>query len=691
MIDYSHMKHNTHNTQTPWIYDGLASAGCWESIPHRLRMGEAPSDWKQKAEQEQDPAWFEFLAKHGITFIMTYYSKGFGPIAEAPVREQARRMAATARKFGMRTAAYLSDTVMLESCSLEEPRVTDWLQVNAAGQPIHYGGDQTHRRRGCFNNPLWRAYLKQMIALARDDGFDAVQPDNSIWWPEPEGCRCRVCREKFRAFLMRRFPDPESAFDRFGLNSVAAMEPPVYSIWFQPWDRDDLRNPLIQEWAMFRAESIADFRREALQFVQAQCPNMLLLMSSSGITARNMIWLHGEDHNQTCGLLPVMCTEEPLPCVYEPEAEALGCKVRSMRLARRCGAIMYHNAYSAHEPGAKPEAMLGEGLAFNQGALGSVAAFHWASHAWPEVTDRYVRFLHEHKPLLTRVNGMAETAVWHSSATFAFDGLPRRMAAILMEQTLIQHNVLFDIILDKHLAELGRYRLLILPGSTCMSDAQAQQIIEWVKEGGSLLATDQASSKDQWRRNRPWPALAEAFGWPTGDRMMSQSGEGEYFELQESFRGDATFQACGKGLAAYIPRLEADPGAPQPDNQFYKTFHWNRWKLPANTGDILATIERLGYNQLTTTFPCWVLCELVRLTQVPGLALHMLNYRKNAPVAPASIRLRLPEAWTSSSVKLYSPEWAGDRPAEVSLDNGFLNVSTPEFDSYCVAHIVGHA
>jgi hypothetical protein len=592
-----------------------------------------------------------------------------------------------AHRHGMKAIAYLSDTVILETFSLEEPDVVRWLQQNGEGKPVHYGSDQTHRRRGCFNNPDWRAYVKRMIRLAFEDGFDGTQPDNNIWWPEPDGCRCHVCKPRFREFVQQRYPTAEASLNRFGLPSLDAVEPPLYSVWFQPWSLDAIRNPLFQEWAAFRSASIAEFRRETWEFVKAECPGMQLFMPSSGITARNMAWLHGEDHNLTTGIMPSVCTEEPLPCVYNAETDALGSKIRSMRLCRRCGSVMMHNAYLSHEGPAKAEAMLGEGLAFNQGTVGGVAEFHWGKHDWPEVTDRYVRFLRERPALLTHVDGMAKVAVWHSSATFALDGLRQRMCAILMEQVLIQHNVIFDIILDRHLEDLSRYRLLVLPGTTCMSDEQADLIACWVHAGGSLLVTDGASTRDEWRRERPWPALAEVFGWPGLSSVPA--GERPTQAAAASKPPTHTFRRHGRGMAAYIPAIEFDLGEPQPDNQFYKAYHWDRWTLPKNSSELLAVIRRLGYDQLLTTLPRWVVCELTRPTRLPGIVLHILSYRKGVGVGAANVSLRLPDGWRQAEVKAVSPEWEGEKGVESVVARGRIEIITPAFDSYCVLHVLG--
>ena len=666
---------------------GYVAAGSWEPVPQRLRMGAAPSDWRARAAEELDEEWIRFLADHGVTHLFTVYSKGFGPKTEEPVRQCGREMLRLAHKHGMAAVAYLSDTVIMETFSLEEPDVANWLQVNDRGGAVFYGGDQTHRRRGCFNNPKWRAYLTGMIRRAFNDGFDATQPDNDIWWPEPDSCRCEHCRSGFRAFVKARYPTPDASMDRFGLPTLEAVEPPLYGHWFRPSDLDAIRNPMIQEWIRFRCRSIADFRKHLGEFVRAECPGMSLLLPSSGVTTRNMAWLHGDDHDLTVGLLPLWTTEEPLPCVYDAERDALGSKVRSMRLARRCGAIMCHNAYIAHEGPAKPEAMLAEGLAFNQGALGGVAAFHWGSRHWPEYNDRYIAFLRENRTLLTHVEGVAEVAVLHSSATLAFDGLAARSRVIAMEQLLAQNNVIFEPILDRHLDDLGRYRILVLPGVTCMSDEEARRIADWVAAGGALLATDGASSKDAWRRPRPFPALAEVFGWAANRDGLAQSGEGIDFRMKDGPQKGHGFRRHGRGAAAYIPRIEFDWGQPDPDNRDYRAYPWNRWTLPANGAEILSTLHRLGYNQLSTTFPRWVVCELMRPRNAPGLALHAVNYRKGQPVGAAALSLRVPDDWQEVNVAALSPEWSGPRAADVTFSGTRADIIAPGFDTYCLFHV----
>jgi hypothetical protein len=208
-----------------------------------------------------------------------------------------------------------------------------------------------------------------------------------------------------------------------------------------------------------------------------------------------------------------------------------------------------------------------------------------------------------------------------------------------------------------------------------------------VAAGGALLATDAASSKDAWHRPRPFPALAEVFGWPTGREAATQPGEGIDLRLMEEFRAGHCCRRHGRGTAIYIPRIEYDWGEPEADNRDYRAYHWNRWSLPANGPEILSALRQIGYGQFFTTFPRWVVCEVTRPRNAPGLAVHAVNYRKDAPVGPAALSLRMPADWRGVAATALSPEWPGRRAVEAAAVNGRAEIATPRFDTYCLVHV----
>src|SRR5262249_27058759 len=65
---------------------------------------------------------------------------------------------------------------------------------------------------------------------------------------------------------------------------------------------------------------------------------------------------------------------------------------------------------------------------------------------------------------------------------------------------------------DVTLAELSRHRVLMLPGSAALSDAQVRAVRAFIEAGGGLVATGEASLCDELGRPRKDFALADVFG-----------------------------------------------------------------------------------------------------------------------------------------------------------------------------------
>ncbi|MES1262399.1 MAG: beta-galactosidase trimerization domain-containing protein, partial [Acidobacteriota bacterium] len=81
-------------------------------------------------------------------------------------------------------------------------------------------------------------------------------------------------------------------------------------------------------------------------------------------------------------------------------------------------------------------------------------------------------------------------------------------------QALIEARVPFDMVHDLLLDEdhLRRYRTLILPNIAALSDRQCKQLTDYVRKGGSLVATYETSLYDEWGAPRKDFGLAELFG-----------------------------------------------------------------------------------------------------------------------------------------------------------------------------------
>ena len=59
---------------------------------------------------------------------------------------------------------------------------------------------------------------------------------------------------------------------------------------------------------------------------------------------------------------------------------------------------------------------------------------------------------------------------------------------------------------------VDRFKVLILPNIAALSDAQCEQLRDYVKRGGSIVATYETSLYDEWGKKRKDFGLADLFG-----------------------------------------------------------------------------------------------------------------------------------------------------------------------------------
>jgi len=81
-------------------------------------------------------------------------------------------------------------------------------------------------------------------------------------------------------------------------------------------------------------------------------------------------------------------------------------------------------------------------------------------------------------------------------------------------QALVEARIPFEMADDRQLEpeHIGRYRVLVLPDIAALSDAQCQQIRDYVLAGGRIVATGETSLYDETGKRRANFGLADLFG-----------------------------------------------------------------------------------------------------------------------------------------------------------------------------------
>ena len=120
--------------------------------------------------------------------------------------------------------------------------------------------------------------------------------------------------------------------------------------------------------------------------------------------------------------------------------------------------------------------------------------------------------------------------------------------------------------------DLGPYRAVIAEGAACLTDEEVRTLVDWIKRGGTLLATPDVATCDEIGRRRPSSLLAELLGvtpggthpvgfWPSGlvcRRLGRHQGIGA---VRETYRPDRAegLGVGSDGLSAATPGAVLGP------------------------------------------------------------------------------------------------------------------------------------
>ena len=135
------------------------------------------------------------------------------------------------------------------------------------------------------------------------------------------------------------------------------------------------------------------------------------------------------------------------------------------------------------------------------------------------IEDLYV-WHHKWERYFRNTAPVARVGLVYSQQTAQFHAGPQNTQRLVeqpidgMYQALIEARVPFEMVHEKMLdpAHVNRYKLLLLPNIAALSDTQCQQLRDYVRSGGSLLATYETSLYDEWGNQRANFALSDLFG-----------------------------------------------------------------------------------------------------------------------------------------------------------------------------------
>jgi hypothetical protein len=294
---------------------------------------------------------------------------------------------------------------------------------------------------------------------------------------------------------------------------------------------------------------------------------------------------------------------------------------------------------------------------------------------------RYIEFYKANRELYSGAVDAGNVALLRSYPSITYHNARAQLTAILVEQALIQAKIPFDLVFDEHLANLAKYRVLILPESQCLSDGQLASIRRFVEGGGGLVATGMAGLYDQWRRLRVEPGLA---GMVDGQRRARAYQE--RVEREED-SGAPVRKAYRQGRVIYFPAVQFD--GPLPEMEPYFTISSRHfWKAPKNWKEIAEGVRWAagGSVPLEVSGPDYLITNLTTHPAKRRVVIHLVNYnrRQRPSIEGVAVKCLLPEGGHFQGARVVSPDFQGSKTLAAQAADGTVSFTLPEVRVYSV-------
>lgn len=390
-------------------------------------------------------------------------------------------------------------------------------------RPLMYGNPQ--RYPGCYNNPIWREYMKRRV----DTRFAAEGgPVHSIFFDNINfyDCRCEHCQESFKRFTGDTFGEE--------MDLTEPGEHPNFEFAKVLW----------------QAECTHDFFEEIKAYIRTvQDPTPIspnfhvgggwttyltwrgtsdIIFYEEGHTfppfASTVIGYkvglaasHGRAVGQLLGLPP-----------HEARARALSLNPRHE--AGIVEAFMYPEEHRL----ALAEAVACDGTYIASFSLREqkIAAGDAPRHvAVREALHQYSAFVSEHAHLYELAQPGASVAVLHSIWS-RLAGRKTCWPTITDTcRALGDAGIPYEVIIEDDLTPelLAPYQLVVLPLANLMSREDARTLLEWVRGGGAIVVIGDVATKDRLCRDYAAEALPELAKLPVGG--PTPLGEGRFWRL----------------------------------------------------------------------------------------------------------------------------------------------------------------
>jgi hypothetical protein len=385
------------------------------------------------------------------------------------------------REMGMAVVARTDPHAAREDVRAAHP---DWIAVNRTGEPVRHWANPdlwVTCALGPYNFEFMDEVHREIVTAYKVDGIFANR-----WAPQAGDCFCRHCQENFMAATHRELPRT-----------------------------NDPRDPLRRQYLEWRVSRLIDLWKRWDATVRAANPEARYIPNGppSMKSAGELAQIQFADFQARRG-------------VTAPWANGRRAKeYRSVMDRRPIGGIF---SVGLEEPyrwkdsvQSEPEIRLWVAEGTANGMRPWVTKFSGVIYdrRWLPVVERIYDWHHRNEQYLRNETPLARVALLYSeqTATYHAGVAPGDRAGdhlLGMYHALIEARVPFEMVHEAFLTpdRLDRFKLLILADAAALSTRQCAAIREFVKRGGSLVATFATSLFDEIGGRRADFGLADVFG-----------------------------------------------------------------------------------------------------------------------------------------------------------------------------------